>query len=136
MTMQRWLIAATVTCVAATGCSEAPDGKTAQTARRPQQAGEVTNPLVTASHLAAFDATAVTGDQRAMRTHVEAMQKNMMRDIRLADSSRRIDHKAARPLQGVQSAEWIDNACLALEPLGDTLERATLQQKQQVDRWN
>jgi hypothetical protein len=60
MTMQRWLIAAAITCVAATGCSEAPQGTTTQTARRPQQAGEVTNPLVTASHLAAFDAAAVT----------------------------------------------------------------------------
>jgi hypothetical protein len=34
MTMQRWLIAAAVTCAAATGCSEAPEGNTAQTACR------------------------------------------------------------------------------------------------------
>jgi len=183
--MQRWLIAAAVTCVAATGCSEAPDGKTAQTTRGPQQA-DPTNPLVTASHLAAFDAAAVTGDQRAMRAHIEAMHKDTMRSMHLADSSRRIDHEAARaavrPLPGVQSAVWIDNAnllvmvggsqyrsmatidnvCLVLEPLGDTLsvvvnvqdvmattsegadtlsrncqlgagERAMFQQKRQVD---
>ena len=115
MTMQRWLIAAAVTCVAATGCSETSDGKTAQTARRPQQAGP-TNPLVTAGHIAGVEAAGLTGDQRAMRGHVEAMHKDMMRDMRLADPSRRIDHEAARaavrPLQGVQSAVWIDNANL------------------------
>lgn len=183
--MQRWLIAAAVTCVAATGCSEAPDGKTVPTARQPQQAG-ATNPLVTAGHLAGVEAAGLTGDQRAMQGHVEAMQKDMMRSMHLADPSRRIDHEAARaavrPLPGVQSAVWIDsanllvmvgggqyrsmatidNVCLALEPLGDTLsvvvnlqdvmattsegtdtlsrncqlgagERAMFQQKRQVD---
>lgn len=144
MPMQRWLIAAAVICVAATGCSETPDGKAAQTARRPQQAGP-TNPLVTAGHLAGVEAAGLTGDQRAMQGHIEAMHKDMMRSMHLADPSRRIDHEATRaavrPLQGVQSAVWIDNAnllvmvgggqyrsmatidnvCLALEPLGDTL---------------
>jgi hypothetical protein len=186
MTMQRWLIAAAVTCVAATGCSEAPDGKTAQIARRPQQAGQGTNPLTTAGHLAGVEVAGLSGDQRAMQAHVDAMHKNRMRDMRLADPSRRIDHEAARaavrPLAGVQSTVWIDNAnllvlvggsqyrsmatidniCLALEPLGDTLsvvvnvqdvmattsegtdtlsrncqlgaeERAMFQQKRQVD---
>ena len=142
--MQSWLIAAAVTCVVATGCCETPDGKTAQTARRPQQAG-LTNPLVTAGHLAGIEAASLTGDQRTMQSHVEAMHKDMMCSMHLADSSRGIDHEAARaavrPLQGVQSAAWIDNAnllvmvgggqyrsmatidnvCVALEPLGDTL---------------
>ena len=144
MIIQRWLIAAAVTCVAATGCSEAPDGKTVQTARQPQQAGP-TNPLVTAGHLAGAEIAGLTCDQRAVQGHVEAMHKDMMRSMHLPDPSRRIDHEAARaavrPLQGVQSAVWIDNAnllvmvgggqyrsmatidhvCLALEPLGDTL---------------
>lgn len=51
MPMLRWLIAAAVACVAATGCREAPDGKTAPIARQPQQAGP-TNLLVIADHLA------------------------------------------------------------------------------------
>lgn len=121
-----------------------------------------------------------------MQGHVEAMHTDMMRSMHLADPSRRIDHEAARaavrPLQGVRSAVWIDsanllvmvgggqyrsmatidNVCLALEPLGDTLsvvvnlqdvmattsegadtlsrncqlgagERAMLQQKRRVD---
>lgn len=144
MTMQRWLIATAVTCVAATGCSEAPHGTTTQTERRPQQAGP-TNPLATAGHLAGVEAAGLTGDQRAMQGHIEAMHKDTMRSMHLADPSRRIDHEVARaavrPLPGVQSAVWIDNAnllvlvgggqyrsmatidnvCLALEPLGDTL---------------
>jgi hypothetical protein len=185
MTMQRWLIAAAITCVAATGCSKA-DGEATTTTRRPQQAGQGTNPLTTAGHLAGVESAGLSGDQRAMQAHVDAMHKNLMRDMRLADSSRRINHEAARaavrPLQGVQSAAWIDNAnllvlvggsqyrsmatidnvCLALEPLGDTLsvvvnvqdvmattsegadtlsrncqlgagERAMFQQKRQVD---
>ena len=142
--MQRWLVATVVACAGATGCSETPDGKTVQTARQPQQAGP-TNPLVTAGHLAGVEVAGLTGDQRAMQGHIEAMHKDMMRSMHLADPSRRIDHEAARaavrPLPGVQSAVWIDNAnllvavggaryrsmttidnvCLALEPLGDTL---------------
>jgi len=139
MTMQRWLITAAVTCAAATGCSEAPEGNTAQTARRPQQAGP-TSPLATAGHLAGAEAAGLTGDPRAMRGHVEAMHKDMMRSMHLADPSRPIDHEAARaavrPLQGVSSSVWIDRSnllvmvgggdtidrvCVALEPLGDTL---------------
>jgi len=144
MTMQRWLIAAAITCVAATGCSKA-DGEATTTTRRPQQAGQGTNPLTTAGHLAGVEVAGLSGDQRAMQAHVDAMHKNLMRDMRLADPSRRIDHEAARaavrPLAGVQSTVWIDNAnllvmvggsqyrsmamidnaCLALEPLGDTL---------------
>jgi hypothetical protein len=144
MTVQRWLIAVAVTCVVAAGCSEAPDGKTAQAARSPQQAGP-TNPIVTAGHLARAEAAALTGNQRAVQAHVEALHKDMMRSMRLADPSRPIDHEAARaavgPLRGVSSSVWIDRSnllvmvgggqyrsmdmidrvCLALEPLGDTL---------------
>ncbi|GAB2546387.1 hypothetical protein GCM10027065_17510 [Rhodanobacter koreensis] len=183
--MPRWLIAAAVICVAATDCSEAPGGNTVQTARQPQQAGP-TNPVITAGHIAGVEVAGLTGDQHAMQAHIEAMHKDMMRSTHLADPSRRIDHEAARaavrPLPGVQSAVWIDNAnllvmvgggqyrsmatidnvCLALEPLGDTLsvvvnvqdvmattsegadtlsrncqlgagERAMFQQKRQVD---
>jgi hypothetical protein len=72
MTMPRWLIAAAaVVCIAATGCSEA-DGEASSHARRPQQAG-ATNPLATAGHLAGIEATGLTGDQRAVQGHVDAM---------------------------------------------------------------
>jgi hypothetical protein len=143
MTMQRRLIAAAI-CAIATGCGEVPDGQANETARRPQQA-EPTNPLVTAGHMVGAEAASLAGDQRAARAHVEAMHKDMMRSMRLADPSRPVDHEAARaamrPLQGVRSSVWIDHGnflvmvggaryrsadtldrvCLALEPLGDTL---------------
>jgi hypothetical protein len=124
MTMQRWLIAAAVTCTAATGCSEAPEGNTAQTARRPQQAGP-TSPLVTAGHLAGAEAAGLTGDPRAMRGHVEAMHKDVMRSMHLAAPSRPIDHEAAcaaaRPLQGMSSSAWIDRGNLQMMMGGSLL---------------
>ena len=182
--MKRWLLAAAITCIAATGCSRT-DAESPSGTRRLQQAG-ATNPLATAGHLAGIEAAGLTGDQRAMQGHVDAMHKDMMRSMHLPDPSRPINHEAARtavrPLQGVQSSVWIDRSnllvmvggsqyrsmttidhiCLALEPLGDTLdvvvnlqdvtattsegadtlsrncqlragERATLQQKRQVD---
>jgi hypothetical protein len=137
------MMAAAVICTAAASCSrtepEAPSN-----ARRPQQAG-ATSPLATAGHLAGIEAAGLTGDQRAIQGHVDAMHKDMMRSMHLPDPSRPIDHEAARtavrPLQGVQSVVWIDRSnllvmvgggqyrsmatvdrvCLALEPLGDTL---------------
>src|SRR3546814_18974674 len=75
MTMQRWLLAAAVTCVAATGCSEAPEGKTKQTTPRPQQAGP-NNPHATASQHSGRDVAGLTGDPTAptgpvAETHTE-----------------------------------------------------------------
>lgn len=143
MTTPRWLIAAAIVCIAATGCSKA-DGEAPSETRRPPQAG-ATNPLATVGQLAGVEVAGLTGDQHAMQRHVEAMHQDMMRSMRLADPSRPINHEAARaavrPLSGVQSAVWIDNAnllvmvgggqyrsmatidnvCLALEPLGDAL---------------
>lgn len=143
MTMKRWPMAAAVICMAAAGCSRT-DADAPSNTRRPQQAG-ATNPLATAGHLAGIEAAGLTGDQRAMQGHVDAMHKDMMRSMHLPDPSRPINHEAARtavrPLQGVQSAVWIDRnnllvmvgggqyrnmdtidrVCLALEPLGDTL---------------
>lgn len=143
--MQRWLLAAAVTCVSATGCSESPANDTAQAPRRPQQAGQSTNPAVTAAHVAAVDAAALAGDQRTVQRHLEAMQKDQMRSMRLADPSRPVDHEAARAaisnVPGVRTSAWIDRQnlmvmvggasyrsmdtidriCVAMEPLGDTL---------------
>jgi hypothetical protein len=142
MTMKRWPMVAAVICMAAAGCSKT-SAEAPATTNRPQQAG-ATHPLATVSHLAGIEAAGLTGDQRAMQGHVDAMHKDMMRSMHLADPSRPIGHEAARtavrPLQGVQSSVWIDRSnllvmvgggqyrsmatidriCLALEPLGDT----------------
>jgi hypothetical protein len=145
MTMQRWVIAIAVACAALVGCNEAPEDGTANTVRRPQQAGQAVDPLATAGHLVAIDTAALTGDQRAIQAHTHAMQKDMLRAMRVPDASHPIDHEAARAavraLPGVRSSIWIDRTnlllmvagsryrsmetidrvCLALEPLGDTL---------------
>lgn len=145
MTRQQWLITAFATGVFATGCSPTPDSAVTSTVSRQQQANQVTNPLVTARHIVGANVAALSGDPRAVSGHVDAMHKNMMHDMRVADPSRPIDHEAARaavrPLRGVRSSVWIDRSnmlvmvgssqyrsmatidrvCLALEPLGDTL---------------
>jgi hypothetical protein len=131
--------------VLVTGCSRSQDDKTAQAAPRPQQAGQPMNPVATAARIAAFDATALVGDQHATKAQMQSMQKDMLRSMKIADPSRQIDHEAARvalrSLAGVRSTVWIDRenllvvvgganyrsmdtidrVCLALEPLGDTL---------------
>lgn len=76
---------------------------------------------------------------------MEAMQEDLRKSIRLADPARAVDREkarsAAKTIEGVRSAVWIDREnlfvtvlsaearsyqtidqiCLALEPLGDTL---------------
>jgi hypothetical protein len=145
MTMQRWLIAAAVASAVLAGCTETPGDGSTETGRRPQQAGQPVDPLATAGHLVAIDAAALANDPRAVQAHAQAMQKDLLRSMRLPDASRPIDHEAARaavrPLPGVRSSAWIDRSnllvlvagsryrsmdtidrvCLALEPLGDTL---------------
>lgn len=142
--MQRWLIAAAVACAAVAGCTVPGDGNT-EAERRPQQAGQPADPLVTAGHAIAADAAALAGDQQAVQAHLRAMQHDMLRSMRVPDASRPVDHEAARAairdLEGVRSSAWvdrnnllvliggsryrsmvtIDRICVALEPLGDTL---------------
>jgi len=113
--------------------------------RHPQQAGQGVNPITLAGHIAAARANAVIGDQRAVQAHVKAATDDITRSMRIPDSSRPIDHEAARaavrPIAGVRTSIWldrtnfvvmvgsqqqrsmamIDQVCLALEPLGDTL---------------
>ena len=112
---------------------------------KPPRAGEPVNPYVTAAHLVAARADAALGNARGAQKHVEAIAHDVSRSARIIDVSRPIDHEAARaavrPLTGVRSAIWLDNAnlaimvdgsryrtmamidtvCSALDPLGDTL---------------
>lgn len=136
------LIGAVAVCAAA--CQrQAAD--TAAEKSRPQQAGQPVNPYATAGHIAGARAALLTGNQHAARQHVEAMARDISRSARLRDTSRPINHEAARavvrPMPGVRSAIWldadnlavmvdgqqyrdmdmIDRICVALEPLGDTL---------------
>src|SRR5574337_1344289 len=69
----------------AAGCSQKPPEGAADAARQRPSAEHATSPLTTARHLAGIEAAGLTGDQRAMRAHVDAMHQNMMHDTHLAD---------------------------------------------------
>ena len=125
------------------GCS-APQAE-APEARRPQQAGQPMDPVRTASHMAGARIAALAGDQQAVERNMHAMSEDLRRAMKLADAGRPIDREAARSIArampGVRSANWIDrhnllvrvdgaplrsqqtidDLCIRLEPLGDTL---------------
>lgn len=113
--------------------------------RKPQQAGQPMDPVETAARVAAIRGSAVAGDQEGVRRNLDALNDDFRRSIRLADPARKVDRDAARSairhIDGVRSAAWIDHEnlfvilssnqarsyatideiCMELEPLGDTL---------------
>lgn len=123
------------------GCTKQP----AETPARPAQAGQPMNPVETAARIAALRASAVMGDHKGVERQMNAMHSDMMRSMKVPDTTRAIDKEAARiaarQVPGVRSVVWVDNTrllaivernelrtyrtiddiCLKLEPLGDTL---------------
>jgi hypothetical protein len=113
--------------------------------RKPQQAGQPVSAIDMARHVAAARVAAATGNSRQTEQHIKAMASDITRSARMADPMRPINPEAARAaartIHGVRSAIWLDRAnlvvmvagaqyrnmdmidevCLALEPLGDTL---------------
>ena len=103
------------------------------------------DPVGEIGHMAAAEAAAISGDQAALRQHAEAMQKGLLRDMKIPDPARQINPESARAalrsLPGVRSSAWadrenllvmvdgaiyrsdamIDAICRQLDPLGDTL---------------
>ena len=93
----------------------------------------------------AIDAAAMRGDRRAVEANLQRAQDNFRRSLMLPDPGKPIDHElaraAARRVEGVRSVVWldrenlfvivakneqrsystIDDICLQLDPLGDTL---------------
>lgn len=140
--LQIVMIGLTAVCIAA--CDQRASDKTAEKPR-PQQAGQPLNPYVTAGHVMGARAAIVASNSQAAEQHVNAIAHDFARSTRIRDVNRPIDHEAARGavrlLVGVRSAIWldadnlavmvdgqncrsmdmIDQVCLALEPLGDTL---------------
>jgi hypothetical protein len=136
------LIGLAAFCIAA--CGERPPEKVAEKPR-PQQAGQPINSYATAGHILGARSAVVAGDTRAAEQHINAMANDLARSARIRDVHRPVDHEAARvavrPLPGVRSSVWIDadnllvmvdgqkfrnmdmidQVCLSLEPLGDTL---------------
>lgn len=133
------LAAITLLCA----CTQAPQDAALE--RRPQQAGQPLDPVVTAARIAAARGAALTGNRTAVKQQVQALNEDFRRSIKLPDGTRPIEQEAARgaarSVPGVRSAVWIDRQnllamvdgaearsydtidriCLALEPLGDTL---------------
>ena len=112
---------------------------------KPQQAGQPMDPVRVASQMAAVRGAALAGDQKAVEASTNAFTDDFRRSIKLADASRVVDREqarqAVRAVPGVRSVAWvdrenllilvdsagarsyktIDQVCLTLEPLGDTL---------------
>jgi hypothetical protein len=129
---------------AISACQQRAADQTAQ-GRRPEQAGQPMSPYTLAAHVAGARASIALNDSRAAQKHIDAVAHDFSRSIRLPDATRPIDHEAARAavrtLPGIRTAIWLDKAnlavmvdgaqrrsmqtidqvCLALEPLGDTL---------------
>lgn len=124
------------------GCGPTPNTNAANEARREQPR---TTPLSVAQHVAGARMAALTGNQKALQGHVDAMSKDILHDARIPDPNRQIPHEAARArvgqVAGVRSVAWIDHdnllvlvggpqyrdmamvdrICDTLAPLGDTL---------------
>lgn len=137
--MRKWILA--IALAVSTGCTQEPPTESA----RPAQAGQPINAAQTAVRMAALRASAVVGDQQGVERQLNAMHSDMMRSMKVPDASRAIDKEAARTaarqVGGVRSVVWVDNLnllaiverndlrsyqtiddiCLKLEPLGDTL---------------
>jgi len=112
---------------------------------RPQQAGQPMDPLRTTGQLAAIRGSALVGDQQGVQDGLMSMHEDFRKAIKLADPMRRVDREVARAvlqgMDGLASAVWIDHEnlfvlvdrnelrtqaviddiCMRLEPLGDTL---------------
>jgi len=141
-------IASTVACESPAdsgGPSTASAEAQVKTSPRPQRAGEPLDPARTAGRIVLANGAAALGDDRAARAQIESLADEYRRAIKLPDTTRAVDHEAARrvvrQIDGVRSVAWIDRenlfvivsrnaartyatidaACLAMEPLGDTL---------------
>jgi hypothetical protein len=142
--MTTWNVAAAIAaCLLLASCSARQSEEPTQ--RRPQQAGQPMDPMRTASHMASARAAAILGDQQGVQRNVHAMSEDMRLAMKLPDPARPINPEAARgiarAMPGVRSANWIDRTnllvrvdgadmrtqqtidelCVRLEPLGDTL---------------
>lgn len=109
------------------------------------QPGGQADPVRMAARIAAVQGAALSGDQEQLERSFEAAHKDLMRSMKVPDSTRKIDRESARAvlreLPSVRSAAWIDHEnllvivasngdrslgtideiCSRLRPLGDTL---------------
>lgn len=139
--MQKWLVSMLVLTCLLSACTK----RVEPVERKPEQAGQPTDPVKVAARMAATPASAVVGDQQAVQANMKAMNEDFRKSIKLADPARRVNRESARTaakrVEGVRSVAWADNLnllvivatnqarsydtidaiCMELEPLGDTL---------------
>ena len=126
-------------------CSACVQREPENVPRKPQQAGQPLNSARMAAQIAAIRASAIVGDQKSVEKNMKAINEDIRKSLKLADPANPVDRElarqAARKISGVRSVVWldrenffvivdknelrsyetIDNICLELEPLGDTL---------------
>jgi len=126
-------------------CSSCTQQAPEETPRKPQQAGQPLNSAKMVAQIAAIRASAIVGDQKSAEKNMKAMNEDIRKSLKLADPANPVDRElarqATRKISGVRSVVWldrenffvivdknelrsyetIDNICLELEPLGDTL---------------
>ena len=143
MTMRH--IAGSVCLLAVLGaCTRSPTPASEAQPPHLQQAKPL-DPATTAGRMVAIRGAAMMGDQEAVRGQMNAMTDDMRRHMRIPDPARKIPPEPAREavkaVVGVTTAAWvdqenllvmvdgaqyrtngmIDQLCMRLEPLGDTL---------------
>ena len=136
--MKTWWILGLAVLV---GCT-APEPE--QATRQPKRL-EQGSPVALAGRIVAMDAATIAGDQKAAKAHSDAAQAEIRKSLKMADPGRKINQElarsAAKNVEGVRSVVWldhenlfvivkenaqrssemIDQICMELEPLGDTL---------------
>lgn len=143
MIRKAWRVAGlAAVCVMLAACGPSP---TSMDARSAEQDRPRTTQLSVVQHVAGARMAALTGDQKALQRHADAMSKDILHDVHIPDPNRQIPHEAARArigqVAGVRSVTWIDHdnllvlvggsqyrdmamvdrICDTLAPLGDTL---------------
>lgn len=113
--------------------------------RRPEKAGQPLDATKTAARIMTMRGQALVGDEKGLQQNMEGLREDMRRSMKLPDGRRPIDRERARAairgVSGVRSVAWVDRAnllvivdrneartygtideiCMTLEPLGDTL---------------
>lgn len=126
-------------------CTSCTQQNSEEAPRKPQQAGQPVNSGKVATQIVAIRTAAILGDQKSVEKNMNAMNEDFRKSLKLADPARAVDRElarqAAKKVAGVRSVVWldrenffvivdknelrsyetIDNICLELEPLGDTL---------------
>ena len=88
-----WVVVAVICMLGFVLVFRALLARTAWSAGTAETSSAPTNEI---GHVAAAEAAAISGDQAALRRHAEAMQQDLLHDMKIPDPNRRIDPESAR----------------------------------------